>query len=296
MKPPLSPNLRGILFMLAAVAAFSLMDTSLKVLSPHYPPMQVAALRGLSSLPLVLIWIALSGGFHHVLSARWSLHLLRGVLAVLMLAAFAFALRDLPLAEAYSLFFIAPLLVTALAVPLLGERVGWQRWCAIGVGLIGVLVVLRPDATRMITLGSAAVLFAATAYSLSAITVRVLGRTDSTQGMVFWMIVLLSLFAGLAAWKDWMPIHAEHWWVLAGLAFSGAFGQYAVTEAFKHTEASIIAPFEYTALAWGVGLDWLIWKTLPDRLMLVGAAIIIASGIYLIRREKAVVPADANGA
>jgi drug/metabolite transporter (DMT)-like permease len=208
------------------------------------------------------------------------------VFAVLMLASFAFALRTLPLAEAYSLFFIAPLLVTALAVPLLGERVGWRRWAAIVVGLAGVLIVLRPDATRMATLGSVAVLLAATLYSLSAVTVRLLGRTDSTQGMVFWMITLLSLFAVAAAWHEWVAIQQGHWLILAGLAVSGAFGQYAVTEAFKHTDASIIAPFEYTALGWGMGLDWLIWNTLPDRMMLVGAGVIIASGIYLIRRER----------
>ncbi len=283
-QPPTS--LRGIIFMLGAVAAFSLMDVSLKLLTPHYPAMQVAALRGLSSLPLVLLWIMLTGGFRLVLTTRWILHLLRGVFAVLMLASFAFALRTLPLAEAYSLFFIAPLLVTALAVPLLGERVGWRRWAAIVVGLAGVLIVLRPDATRMATLGSVAVLLAATLYSLSAITVRLLGRTDSTQGMVFWMITLLSLFAVAAAWHEWVAIQHGHWLILAGLAVSGAFGQYAVTEAFKHTDASIIAPFEYTALGWGMGLDWLIWNTLPDRMMLVGAGVIIASGIYLIRRER----------
>jgi len=270
--------------MLGAVAAFSLMDVCLKLLSPHYPAMQVAALRGLTSVPLVLLWIAFSGGFRQILTRRWRLHLLRGLLAVLMLSSFSFALRDLPLAEAYSLFFVAPLMVTALAVPLLGERVGWRRWIAIGVGLGGVLIVLRPDAARMASLGSIAVLVAAAAYSLSAITVRALGRTDSTQSMVFWMISLLTVFAVAAAWNDWVVVRFEDWSILMVLSISGALGQYAVTEAFKHGDVSIIAPFDYTALIWGVLFDWLIWHTLPDRMMVMGAAIIIASGIYLIRR------------
>ncbi len=281
-------NYRGIAFMLGAVAAFSLMDVSLKLLSPHYPAMQVAALRGLTSLPLVVLWIAFTGGFRQVLSRRWHLHLLRGVLSVLMLASFAFALRDLPLAEAYALFFVAPLLVTALAVPLLGERVGWRRWLAIGIGLVGVLVVLRPEPTRMLSLGSIAVLVAAIGYSLSVITVRVLGKTDSTQSMVFWMIVLLSLFAVAASWQEWIAIRREHWLILFGLALSGALGQYAITEAFKHSDASVVIPFDYTALIWGIGFDWLIWQTTPDRTMLVGAGIIIASGLYLMRRENSV--------
>jgi drug/metabolite transporter (DMT)-like permease len=286
MTRPIPANLRGILFMLAAVVVFCLMDVCLKLLAPHYPSMQIAALRGLSSLPLIVLWVAVSGGLRHMRTRRWGLHLLRGALSVLMLSLFAFALRELPLAEAYSLFFIAPLLVTALAVPILGERVDWQRWTAIVIGLGGVLIVLRPDASRMVNLGSLAVLVAATAYALSAITVRLLGRTDSTQGMVLWLIILLSLFATLAAWSEWIPVRREHWPILVGLAFSGAIGQYAITEAFKETSASVIAPFEYTALAWGAGLDWLIWKTLPDRFMLIGAGVIIASGIYLIRRER----------
>ena len=274
--------------MLGAVVAFSLMDVCLKLLSPHYPAMQVAALRGLTSLPLVLLWIALTGGFAQVRPRRWLLHLLRGVLAVLMLSSFAFALRDLPLAEAYSLFFVAPLLVTALAVPLLGERVGWRRWVAILIGLAGVLVVLRPDAARMSNLGSAAVLVAAVSYALSAITVRVLGRTESTQSMVFWMISLLTIFAVASAWNSWAQVRLEDTPILLTLAISGALGQYAITEAFKHSDASIVVPFDYTALIWGIGFDWLIWHTTPDRMMLIGASIIIASGLYLIRRERVV--------
>ncbi len=286
MNLPQTSNLRGILFMLAAVATFSMMDVCLKLLSPHYPAMQVAALRGLTSLPLVLTWIALSGGFRQVVSRRWRLHLLRGVLAVAMLAAFAYALRELPLAEAYSLFFVAPLLVTALAVPLLGEHVGAKRWAAILIGLAGVLVVLRPDTGRMFNLGSLAVLFAALAYAISAITVRVLGRTESTQSMVFWMIVLLSMFATAAAWHDWVALRVADWPILLGLAISGALGQYAITEAFKNSDASVVVPFDYTALIWGIAFDALIWHTTPDRMMLVGAAIIVGSGIYLIRRER----------
>lgn len=281
-------NLRGILFMLGAVVAFSMMDVCLKLLSPHYPAMQVAALRGLTSLPLVLLWILMSVGLAELRSRHWRLHLLRGVLAVAMLSSFAYALRDLPLAEAYSLFFVAPLLVTALAVPLLGERVGWRRWIAIVIGLAGVLVVLRPDAARMSNLGSVAVLVAAVCYALSAITVRVLGRTESTQSMVFWAISLLSLFATAAALNDWVGVRLEHWPILLALSISGALGQYAITEAFKRSDASIVAPFDYTALLWGAGFDWLIWHTKPDGMMLLGAAIIIASGLYLIRRERVV--------
>jgi drug/metabolite transporter (DMT)-like permease len=274
--------------MLIAVASFSLMDAGLKMLSGHYPPMQVAALRGLSSLPLVFVWVVWTTGLGPLFRVRWGLHVLRGLMSVVMLAAFAYALRELPMAEAYSIFFIAPLLITALAVPLLGEHVGWRRWIAIGVGLAGVLIILRPSGEHMLSWGGLAVVLSAIGYAVSSIIVRVLARTDSTQSMVFWMLMMLSAFATIAAWSDWQPLRAQDAWILALLATSGAVGQYAVTEAFSRTAASVIAPFEYTALAWGMLLDWMIWQTYPDRVMLMGASVIVGSGLYLLHRERVV--------
>jgi len=279
-------RLRGIASMVGAVALFALMDSGLKLLAPHYPPMQVAALRGLASLPLVFVWALADGGLMQLVRVRWPIHLLRGVLAVVMLGAFAYALRLMPLAEAYAIFFVAPLLITALAALFLRERVGWRRWSAIVVGLCGVIIVLKPSGAGMLTLGGAAMLIAALGYSVSAIAVRVLGRTDSTQSMVFWMLAMLSLFATIAAWNEWTAIRPEDWWVLAGIGVTGAVGQFLVTYAFSATPASIVAPFEYTALAWAMVLDWVLWKTLPDARMLTGAAVIVIAGLYLLRRER----------
>lgn len=282
-----SSNLSGILAMLAAIGLFSLMDACLKTLSPHYPAMQVAAMRGLSSLPLVCIYAIARKGLRPLFRVRWPLHFLRGVLAVGMLAAFAFALRQLPLAEAYSIFFIAPLLITALSVPFLGERVGRARWWAIAVGLIGVLVVLRPTGAGLFTWAGLAVLGSAGCYAVSAITVRLLTRTDSSESMVFWMMWMLSIGATALAWSGWQPVQERHWPILLGLALTGFAGQVAITAAFRRGEASVIAPFEYSALAWGLALDWLLWGTLPDAITLLGAGIIVASGIYLVRHEAA---------
>ena len=278
-------NVRGILGMLLAAALFSLMDTGLKLLSPHYPSMQVAALRAMSSMPLVLAFVAWRRGFGSLLRVRWPLHLLRGALGIAMLSLFAFALRKLPLAEAYSIFFVAPLLITLLSGPLLGERVGAARWSAIVVGLLGVLVVLRPTGTGMFTLAGGAVLLAAACYSVSAITVRIVNRTDSLESQVFWLMALVAIGAGALAAPHWVPVRAEHGWVLCGIAVTGFLGQLSITEAFRHGEASAIAPFEYSALAWGLLIDWFIWHTLPDAWMLCGAGIIVASGIYLVRHE-----------
>jgi drug/metabolite transporter (DMT)-like permease len=278
-------NVRGILGMLLAAGLFSLMDTGLKLLSPHYPALQVAALRALSSLPLVVAFVAWRGAFGTLLKIRWPLHLLRGVLGIAMLSLFSFALRQLPLAEAYTIFFVAPLLITLLSGPVLGERVGTARWVAIAVGLVGVLVVLRPTGTGMFTLAGGAVLLAAACYSISAITVRVVNRSDSLESQVFWLMAMVAAGATALAWPHWKPVRADDAWVLAGIAVTGFGGQLAFTQAFRHGEASAIAPFEYTALAWGLAIDWLLWRTLPDGWMLCGAAIIVASGIYLVRHE-----------
>ena len=277
---------RGMLLMLLSILLFSLMDAGLKTLSAHYPALQVATLRAASSLPLVLAWALLTVGWRPLLRVRWPLHLLRGVLGIVMMGSFVYALGELPLSTAYSIFFVAPLLITALSVPILGERVGPRRWTAIAIGLLGVLVVLRPTGAGMLTTAGFAVLLAALGYAVSAITVRVLARTDSTQAITFWLLALMALGAGALAWPQWVPLRAEHAWIIGGIGIAGAIGQYAITEAFRLGEASLIAPLEYTALIWGVALDLALWGVLPDAITWLGAAIIIASGLYLIRREK----------
>lgn len=281
--------MRGVLMMVIAIGLFSLMDAGLKLLTAHYGSMQVATLRGLSSLPWVLIWIGLTTGYGTLWRIRWGLQLIRGALSVAMMAGFVYGFQQLPLTTVYSIFFVAPLMVTALAVPILGEKVGPRRWTAIVIGLVGVLVILRPTPDGLAGVASwagLAVLGAALGYSLSSVMVRVLSRTDSTQSLMFWMLVSLSAGSVIFAWPSWQPVNPDHWLLIIGVGITGGLGQYAITEAFRQGEASLIAPFEYTALAWGVGLDLALFGLLPDNITFVGAGIIVASGLYLIRREK----------
>ena len=271
--------------MLIAVAMFSLMDTAMKVLSAHYPAVQVTALRALCSLPLLCAYIAYRGAFGRLQKVRWPMQIFRSVLGALMLTMFAFGLSRLSLAEAYSIFFIAPALITALSVWVLKEQVGTPQWCAIAVGMVGVLVVLRPEGTGFLSIGGLAVLGAAACYAVSAIASRILSRTDSSESMMFWYLVLMALGGVAMSYRQWVAVRGEDLLVLVALALSGFFGQLAITEAFSRGKASIVAPLEYSALAWGVAIDWLLWHTLPDGYTLLGAAIIIASGIYLVRHE-----------
>lgn len=272
--------------MLLAMAALSLMDATMKQLVGHYAPIQVSALRGIVSLPFVIAWVYWrERTFRTLFDVRWRWHLARGVLAVLMLTSFIYAISNMPLSKAYTLFFVAPLMITALSVPLLKESVDLKRWIAILVGFGGVLIILRPGFVSLDLL-SIAVLFSAACYALNAISVRILGRTDSTGAMSFWFIAMVAVGAGALALPDWQPIRSSDALWLAGMGISGALGQVLITEAFKCAPLSIVTPFEYSALFWGVLLDVAIWGALPGPLVFVGAAVIVGSGLYLIHRER----------
>jgi drug/metabolite transporter (DMT)-like permease len=272
--------------MLAAVAAFSFMDAILKLLSAHYPLMQVAALRGATSLPFTLLPVLLAGRLRDLRPRRWPMHLLRGFLTTLVLVGFIYAVRVLSLANAYSVFLSAPIIVAALSVPLLKERINWRQWLAILAGLGGVLVMLRPNRSGVDMLGALAALGGATAYALSAIAVRVLTRTDTTVSVVFWSIGLVTVFAGILAAPGWVSIEPVHWKWLIVMGLLAAIGQYLLTEAFRSAPPSIVSPFEYTALLWGMGIDRVVWHVLPTARVCCGAGVVIASGLYLVWRER----------
>lgn len=279
-------NLRGIVAMLAAVTTFSVMDVLLKRLTEDYPAMQVTFLRGAAALPFLLTANALFGRWRDLVAKRWHLHVMRGFLSVALLWCFVYAVSQLSLANAYAIFMSAPLLITALSVPMLAERVQWPQWLAVLVGLIGVIIVLKPSGSGLVTIGGLAALASAIGYALNAITIRILTRTDSSAATVFWSLMFLTVISGVAATLNWVPVQWDHWHLILGLGISGAAGQYFITEAFRLAPPPVVAPLEYTALAWGLMFDWLIWATAPGLRMLVGAFIIVASGVYVINRER----------
>lgn len=286
VRPIDKGNVHAIYAMMIAVVMFSLMDTAMKLLAATLPAMQVAALRSLASLPLVCLYLLWRGAFRGIFGIRYPLHLLRAGVGILMLFFFAYGLKTLSLAQAYTIFFVAPAMVTALSVVVLREKVDARRWIAIVVGLVGVVVALRPSGDGFLTLGGLAILGSALGYAISAIAGRILARTERSEHMVFWLMFMMAVGATALALPGWKPIELQHVWLLVALAVSGFFGQLAITEAFSHGHASAVAPFEYTALAWGVAIDFALWQVLPDGYTMLGAAIIIASGIYLVRHEK----------
>jgi drug/metabolite transporter (DMT)-like permease len=275
-----------MLAMLAAVAFFAAMDAALKALTANYPSAQVAALRGLVSLPIVLLWSLWVGGWRPLVEVRWPLHLVRGALSILMMIAFAFGMKTLSLSEAYAIFFVSPLVATLFSMWIFGDRVQSMQWLAIAAGFVGVVIVLKPESAGFVTVGGLAMLVCAICYSMTAVLVRVLGRTDSTFSMMFWMTAILAVGATIIAVPVWQPIKREHYWLLGIIAVTGSVAQYFITVAFQRAPAASVAPLEYTALAWGAAVDYLIWHAVPPLRVFAGAAIVIVSGLLLLRHES----------
>jgi len=287
-RPEAGRSLKAIAFMVTAVAAFSGMDTLLKLLSEHYPPMQVVALRGAAAVPFMVVPLLVMGRLKALKPVRMGMHILRALLQLFVLVTFVYAVRALSLADAYSIFLSAPLIVTALSVPLLGEHVGWRRWVAVCVGLVGVLTMLKPSASSLVSLGAVAALLSAAGYAFNSIALRIITRTDSTVSVTFWMISLMAVMALCFAAPQWIPIRGEDWLLLAAIGFFSAIAQHLLTEAFRNAAPSVVAPFEYTALLWGIGIDRVVWGVLPSSRVYIGGGIVIASGLYLIWREHVV--------
>lgn len=270
--------------MLSAVLMLSTMDVAFKVLVESYSSLQVTFLRCAGSLPLFAVWI-LATGKSQFKTAYPMGHLLRGVIGLGMLYAVGECFRELQLADAYALFFAAPLLITLLSGPMLGEPAGLVRILAAVAGFSGVLIVLRPTGEGLLGYGAVMGLVAVVLYAMSCILLRRLGHKDGTATIAFWFVALVGLSAGLLSIPGWRPLASEHalWIVMLGV--SGALGQALVTAAFRRASVAIVAPFDYTHMIWAVVYGYLLWGYLPGLQTWIGAAILVASGLFILYRE-----------
>ena len=252
--------------MLIGVASFSFMDACLKLLSTDYPPMQVAALRGLAALPIVFAWVLYAGGVQQLVRVRWPLHLIRGVLSVFMMTTFVVRVAGTVAGQD-----LRAVLRRALADRDLLHLHARRAHSARAVAGHRHRIRRRADRARPTRHGRAsagrgplAVLGTAVCYALSSVLVKIIGRTDSTQAMVFWMTCMLAIGATTLALPDWQPIRSEHYLIIGGIAFTGAIGQWGITEAFKRAPAASVAPLEYSGLAWVIMIDLVVWSVVPE--------------------------------
>ncbi len=285
MYPVKQHALQAIGLMLLAVFMMSTMDVGLKMLVTGYSSMQVVFFRCAMSMPVFFVWMVVADR-SLFRTAYLGGHILRGVLGLAMLYAVGECFRVMQLADAYAIFFAAPLLVTLLSGPMLGEPAGLMRTLAALCGFAGVLIVLQPSGSGWNGYGALMALLATLLYALSIILLRKLGSGDRTLTIAFWFVFLVGIGAGLAALPDWQPVNWSrdwHWILIMGL--SGTMGQVLLTAAFRRASAAVVAPFDYVHLLWAVLYGWWFWSYLPDSRTWIGAAVIIASGLFVLFRE-----------
>jgi drug/metabolite transporter (DMT)-like permease len=281
--PPSSP-LRGIVLMLLSVGIFSVMDALVKLLTQHYHPFQVAFFRGLCAILPIGVMIAASGG-PRLLATRHPLgHVLRSIVGVGALLLFFYAFAHMKLADVVAVSFAGPLFVTALSVPLLGEQVGWRRWSAVLVGFAGVVLVVDPGTVHEDPMALTA-LAATVCYALSLIVIRKLSATESNAAIVFYYSVSVAIVCGVLLPFIWIAPTYPHLALLVLVGLLGGTAQYIMVEAFRWAPVSVLVPFEYSAILWSLIFGYVGFDETPDAQMLLGVAIIVASGLYLLQRE-----------
>ena len=277
---------RGILTICAGVAFLVLNDAIAKVLTDRYDPIQIIFLRNLIAVPMIAALVLLLRGSHALRTRHLGLHALRGLLMLLGAYLYFTSLRFLPLAEATALIFSAPIFITALSVPLLGEAVGWRRWGAVILGFIGVLVIVQPGAVGFQP-ASLLPVAAAFLYSLFMVSARWIGPNEGIWTMMLFVVLFPMVYAAPFALLAWVPVQADDLWLFVAIAIFGSLGITLIGQAFRLAPAAVVAPFDYTALVWAAALGWLIWGDLLVFSTIVGALIIVASGIIIVLREAA---------
>lgn len=280
----LSANIRGAALQLAAMGLYATHDVVIKTLGATYPAFQILFFASLLSFPLVSV-VLMQDKTHGTLRPNhpgWVI--LRTACAVSAGMAGFYAFSHLPLAQVYAILFATPLLVTILSIPLLGERVGPHRWAAVVIGLTGVLIVLRPGG-QSLALGHAAALVTAIAGALAAVVIRRLGQRERPVVLMLWPMLGNFIVTGAALSLGYKPMALPDL-ALAGLiAGLGLVAGFLVIWAYRTGEAAIVAPMQYSQILWATAYGWFLFGESVDGPTLIGASIIIASGIYIVWRE-----------
>jgi drug/metabolite transporter (DMT)-like permease len=236
-------------------------------------------------LPPLLLWIGWTRNISVWRTERPLAHVWRALAGLTTMVLAFSALRYLPLAEATTIGFAAPLFAVILSALVLKEKVGRHRWSAVAAGFLGVVLVMRPADTDLPGIGLLIAVAAAFGVGVTTITIRQIGRTEATQTTVLWFTLLAMIAAGLL-----MPFHASAhqagtWAILVALGLFGGTAQLLLTASLRYAPVSVVVPLDYTQLLWAVLLGWLLFETRPPASTWLGAAVIILSGLYTLYRE-----------
>lgn len=301
--PALSQNLRAVGLLVAGIAIFAVQDLILKLLSGDYPLPEAMLFRSLTALPLIALLVHYDGGIKTLFTTGMPRMIGRGFVVFAPYTLYYLALAALPIATVVALFFAAPLCITALSVPMLGEKVGRPRWIAVIIGFGGVVLMARPG-TELFDWAALLAVAAAATYALAMISARQLGRTETASAMAFWgnavfllCALLLSLIFGSGRFEGtghkslafltraWVTPTPHDLLLMCACGVIAAIALTLLTQAYRLGEASIVASFEYTAMIWGVLYGWLFFQDWPTPVGWLGISIITGAGLFVLWRE-----------
>ncbi len=281
----MSPNAKGALFALLAFAIFATHDVFVKVLGGIYSPFQIVFFSVLLSFPLATVMLMRDAKPGTLVPVHPWWMALRTVAAVATGVSAFYAFSVLPLAQTYAILFAAPLLITILAIPVLGERVRLRRWMAVLFGLAGVMVVLQPGQTTLST-GHLAAVVAAIGGSVASIVVRKIGADERPVVILLYPMVVNFVVMACALPFVYKPLPIEHLGMLAIIACFAWVASRLVIMAYQQGEAAIIAPMQYSQIIWAAAYGYLFFDETLAQNTILGAGIIIASGLYIVLRES----------
>lgn len=286
MTAPLPQDRRaGVLLALAGFGLFPITDTLMKFLTRGYPLVETMFFNALFSVVVIAGYGLLSGGPAGLATRRPGLQILRGLAGLGAGGGAFFAFTKLPLADVYAILFASPLIITALAGVLLGERVGPRRWGAVAVGFVGVLVMLRPSGQGLFNIGALAALVSAVSYSLSGIIVRRWGRGETAAAFPFYGNLMVTALTGAALPFVFVAPSLADLGLMAVCGMCGGLALLCLLGAFRIAPVPVVAPFQYMEILWGLLYGALVFGDWPGNGVLVGGAIVIASGLYLLRMD-----------
>lgn len=283
---------RGIGLKVVSVAIFMAMSVCIKLVADHVPPGEIVFFRSFFAIPVILVWLWYAHHLHDGLRTRHPLgHLWRGLLGASAMAFSFTALGLLPLPEVTAIGYASPVLVVIFAAVFLHEAIRFYRVGAVFLGLVGVVIVLAPslsveEATPLQTVGALTALMSAVFGALAQVTVRNLLLTETTTCIVFYFSLMASVLALFTIPFGWVwPTPAEAA-LLTAIGLLGGLGQIVLTESYRHAEAAVIAPFEYTSMLLAIAAGYFIFAEVPTMATIAGAALVVLAGLIIIWRER----------
>lgn len=274
-----------MLLMLAAIGLFSSLDLCAKYLSQTLPVLEVSWARYFGHFAIMVVFLAPKHGMGLLRTNRPMLQLVRSLLLLGCTVGFFLAISYIPLADAAAIGFVSPLIVTALSVPLLGEAVGPRRWTAVAIGFVGALIIVRPG-LGVVHWASFVVLAVAASYALYQITTRMLASTDAPLTTLFYSAFVGALILTCVVPFVWVtPTALLEIAAMLGIGLIGGLGHYLLIRAHGLAPVAVLAPLTYTSLLWNTAYGYAVFGDLPDGWTVAGAAVLIATGLYVLYRE-----------